>query len=232
MADDTTKSKAQALAHIREEAIIPVLRTPTAEDALEMTDVLREAGIQTVEITLSVPGALEVIRELSVSFSPDLLVGAGTIIKIDEAIAAHEAGARFIVMPVFDGTVISYCRANGLACFPAGLTPTEVLTAWNAGADAVKIFPVSAMGGASYIKALKGPLPQIAMVPTGGISLENVASFIEAGAYAVGVGGDLTDVQALREGRRHVIAERAQLYKQLARQARHATAKTPPPPAP
>lgn len=232
MATEAPHSKAHALAQIRQEGLVPILRTPTAEDALEIAELLRESGLSSVEVTLTVPGALDVIRELAVSFSPDLLVGAGSVLEIDQAIAAHEAGARFIVMPAFEASVIGYCRANGIACFPGALTPTEVVTAWRAGADAIKVFPVGAMGGASYIKALKEPLPQIPLMPTGGITLENVATFIHAGAYAVGVGGDLSDVKALREGRRHVIVERARLYKEVTREARNQASRTPAPPPP
>jgi len=224
--------KADVLGRIHEDGIIPILRTPTAEDALELAEVLRTAGVRSLEIPLTVPRAIDVIQELSVSFSPDLVVGAGTVITMDDVIAVHEAGASFIVMPVFDHSIIAYCRTNGLGCFPGGLTPTEILTAWTSGADAVKVFPVSAMGGAEYIKAVKAPLPQITLMPTGGITVQNAAKFIQAGAWALGVGGDLTDVEAIRSGKSNLIHERAELYLEIVREARTQRNLTTPPPAP
>lgn len=225
-------NKAEIVQRIAQDGIVPILRTPTAEDALELAEVLRGAGLRTLEITLTVPGALEAIKELAVSFSPDLLVGAGTVLNIEDAMKVHEAGARFVVMPVFDAAVIAFCRAHGLACFPGALTPTEIFTAWQAGADAVKVFPASAVGGAEYIRAVKAPLPDIQLLPTGGITIENAASFIKAGAFALGVGGDLTDVAALRTGKRALIAERAQLFMEVVREAHNERRKTElPPPA-
>jgi 2-dehydro-3-deoxyphosphogluconate aldolase / (4S)-4-hydroxy-2-oxoglutarate aldolase len=222
--------KADVLGRIHEDGIIPILRTPTAEDALELAEVLRSAGIHSLEIPLTVPRAIDVIQELSVSFSPDLVIGAGTVITMEDAMAVHEAGASFIVMPVFDHSIIAYCRTNGLGCFPGALTPTEILTAWGAGADAVKVFPASAMGGPDYIKAIKAPLPQITLMPTGGVTVQNASKFIEAGAWALGVGGDLTDVQAIRSGKSNLIRERAELYLELVKEARQQRNLTPPPP--
>lgn len=224
-------NKTEVLDRITADGIVPILRTPTAEDALELAEVLRGAGLQTLEITLTVPGALDAIRELSVSFSPDLLVGAGSVLNIEQAMQVHDAGARFMVMPVFDAAVIAYCRANGLACFPGALTPTEIFTAWQAGADAVKVFPISAVGGADYVRAIKAPLPDIELMPTGGVTIENASTYIKQGAFALGVGGDLTDVAALRTGKRTLIAERAQLFLEVVREARSQRRKTQLPPA-
>lgn len=213
-------NKTEVLRRIHDDGLVPILRTPTSEDALELADVLREAGLQVLEIPLTVPGALEAIRELAVSFSPDLMVGAGSVLTMEQALAVHEAGARFMVMPVFDAAIIAYCRGNGLACFPGALTPTEIYMAWQAGADAVKVFPASAVGGPSYLKAVKAPLPDIELMPTGGVTLENAAAYIQAGAFALGVGGDLTDVAALRQGQRAQLAERARIYLERVREAR------------
>jgi 2-dehydro-3-deoxyphosphogluconate aldolase / (4S)-4-hydroxy-2-oxoglutarate aldolase len=223
--------KSETLARIHADGVVPILRTPTAQDALEMAEVLRAAGMQSIEIPLTVPGAIDAIRELAVSFSPDLLVGAGSVLNIDHAMAVHEAGATFMVMPVFDATVIAYCRSNGLACFPGALTSNEIFTAWQAGADVVKVFPASAVGGPDYIKAIKAPLPHIELMPTGGVTIENAAAFIQAGAFALGVGGDLTDVVALRTGRRQVIADRASVYLELVKEARETRRNTAIPPA-
>lgn len=224
-------TKREIVERIGADGVVPILRTPTAEDALEMADVLRGAGMQSIEIPLTVPGAVEAIAELAVSFSPDLLVGAGSVLNIDQAMAVHEAGATFVVMPVFDAAVIAFCRANGLGCFPGALTANEIYTAWQAGADVVKVFPATAVGGPDYIKAIKAPLPQIELMPTGGVTIENAAAFIHAGAFALGVGGDLTDVVALRGGRRAVIAERANAFLEIVRTARTNRKHTEIPPA-
>ncbi len=222
----TQANKAEVIERIAADGIVPILRTPTAEDALEMAEILRGAGLQTLEIPLTVPGALEAIRELAVSFSPDLLVGAGSVLNMEDVIKVHEAGVRFVVTPVFDAGVISYCRANALACFPGALTPSEIFTAWQAGGDAVKVFPASAVGGPDYLKAVKAPLPDIKLMPTGGVTVQNAAAFIRAGAFALGVGGDLTDVAALRSGKRELIAERAQIFLEVVKEARSQRSRT------
>jgi 2-dehydro-3-deoxyphosphogluconate aldolase/(4S)-4-hydroxy-2-oxoglutarate aldolase len=237
MADALSESaakKAEVIARIRGDGLVPILRTQSAEDALELADVMREAGVRSLEIPLTVPGALDVIRELAVSFSPDLVVGAGTVLNIEHALGAHDAGARFIVTPIFDGSVIGFCRANGIACFPGALTPTEIYTAWNAGADAVKVFPASAVGGAEYLHAIKAPLPDIEVMPTGGVTIANAAAYILAGALALGVGGELTDMKPLREGRRSVAIDRVRLFLDLIKDAReaHRRPATRVPPAP
>jgi 2-dehydro-3-deoxyphosphogluconate aldolase/(4S)-4-hydroxy-2-oxoglutarate aldolase len=212
--------KAQVISRIRELGLVPVVRTPSADDALAMAEALHAAALSNLEITLTVPGALEVISELNARFGADMIIGAGSVLDAAAAEACVKAGAQFVVSPGFDLQTVSYCKAVGVAVFPGAITPTEVITAWRAGADIVKIFPASAVGGASYLKALKAPLPQIEMMPTGGVSVETAAAFIQAGAAALGVGGDLVDLKALRSGRTDVIAERARLYIEIVRQAR------------
>lgn len=200
--------------------LIPVLRTPSADDALAISEALQAAGITSLEIPLTVPGAVEVIGELADRFGAQVRVGAGTVLDAKAAAACVNAGATFIISPSLELEVVAFCKEAGVAVLPGALTPTEVVAAWRAGADIVKIFPCSALGGASYIKALKAPLPHIEMVPTGGVSLETAASFIRAGAAALGVGGDLVDVEAVRAGRAHVIGERARQYLEIVQQAR------------
>jgi 2-dehydro-3-deoxyphosphogluconate aldolase/(4S)-4-hydroxy-2-oxoglutarate aldolase len=212
--------KTETLARIRSGVLIPVVRTPTAEDALAMSEALVEAAISNLEIPLTVPRALEVIAQLSQRLGDKVVVGAGTVLDAESARACIAAGARFVVSPGLDLDTVAACRAAGVAVFPGGLTPTEVIAAWKAGADMVKIFPASAVGGASYIKALKAPLPQIEMVPTGGISIETAGAFIQAGASALGVGGDLVDLKVLREGKGSVIAERVRRYLEVLKKAR------------
>ncbi len=212
--------KAQVLSRIRSGGLIPIVRTPTADDALAMVAALEAVQLTNLEITLTIPNAIEVLRTLSQRFGDRVILGAGTVLDAKSAEACVAAGAQFIVSPGLDLDTVAYCKRAGIAVFPGALTPTEILTAWKAGADMVKVFPASAMGGASYIKAIKAPLPQIEMVPTGGVSLDTAAAFIKAGAAALGVGGDLVDLEALRSGRGEVIAERARKYVEILAQAR------------
>jgi 2-dehydro-3-deoxyphosphogluconate aldolase/(4S)-4-hydroxy-2-oxoglutarate aldolase len=212
--------KAQVLAGIKAGGLVPVIRTPTAEDALAISEALQAASLASLEITLTIPNALEVIRTLSKRFGDKLLVGAGTVLDATAAAACIDAGATFIVSPGLDVETVAYCRKAGVAVLPGALTPTEIIAAWKAGADIVKVFPASAVGGAAYLKAVKGPLPHIEMLPTGGVSVETAASFIKAGACALGVGGDLVDLEALRAGRGEQIAEKARAYIEIVRKAR------------
>ena len=214
--------KAKVLSRIRECGLIPIVRTPTAADAIALSEVLQAAGLTNLEITLTVPGALDVIRTMNQRFGDKVLIGAGTVLDARSAEACVAAGASFIVSPGLDLDTVAYCKKADIPVFPGSLTPTEIITAWKAGADMVKVFPCSAMGGASYLKAVKAPLPQIEMVPTGGVSMETAADFIKAGAAALGVGGDLVDLEALRSGRGDVIGERARRYIEVVKQARAA----------
>jgi 2-dehydro-3-deoxyphosphogluconate aldolase/(4S)-4-hydroxy-2-oxoglutarate aldolase len=176
---------------IREIGIVPVVRAASSDEALAAVEAIRAGGITVLEITMTVPGAVKIIKSLSLQTGDDALIGAGTVIDSDMARACVDAGARFIVSPALDVPTIETCRILDVPIFPGALTPTEVLTAWKAGADAVKVFPANAVGGATYLKSLKAPLPQIELIPTGGVSLENIGDFIRAGALAVGVGADL-----------------------------------------
>src|SRR5205807_3142719 len=168
----------------------------------------------------TVPRAVELIEQLSTAYGDEAVVGAGTVLDAETARACVAAGAQFVVSPSLDVRTIELCRRYGVAVVPGALTPTEVVTAWQAGADMVKVFPCGALGGASYLKALKAPLPQIELIPTGGVSLKTAADFIKAGAMALGVGSDLVDTKALREDRDEVIAERAREFLEIVREAR------------
>src|SRR5205823_3636492 len=154
------------------------------------------------------------------SYGDDVIVGAGTVLDAETARACILAGAQFVVSPALNVETISCCRRYSVAVMPGALTPTEVLQAWTAGADFVKVFPAGALGGANYIKSLKAPLPQIELVPTGGVSLKTAADFIRAGASALGVGADLVDTKALSEGRADLITERARQFIEIVRAAR------------
>ena len=213
-------NKSEVLKQIRDTGIIPVVRATTADEAMRAIDAIREGGIAVLEITMTVPGAVGVIEQVAARFGNDALVGAGTVLDAETAKACISAGAQFIVSPALNTETIAYCRKQDVAVMPGALTPTEVVQAWNAGADFVKVFPAGAVGGASYIKALKAPLPQIELVPTGGVSLKTAADFIRAGATALGVGTDLVDIKAIREGQSSLITERAKQFVEIVRQAR------------
>ena len=193
---------------IRQIGLVPVVRAASAKEALTAVDAIRAGGIPVLEITMTVPGAVEVIAELTKRDGDDVLVGAGTVLDPDMAKRCMDAGARFIVSPALDIPTVEFCRKQNVPVFPGALTPTEVLTAWRAGANAVKIFPANAVGGAAYLKSLKAPLPQIELMPTGGVNLQTVAEFIAAGAIALGVGADLMkgDAAAITEKARQYVA--------------------------
>ncbi len=201
--------------------MIPVVRATSADEAMRAIDAIREGGIAVLEITMTVPGAVGVIEEVTKRFGNDALVGAGTVLDPETAKACISSGAQFVVSPALNPDTIAYCREREVAIMPGALTPTEVVQAWNAGADFVKVFPAGAVGGPSYLKSLKAPLPQIELVPTGGVNLKTAADFIKAGAAALGVGADLVDIKAIREGQAAIITERAKQFVEIVRQARN-----------
>jgi 2-dehydro-3-deoxyphosphogluconate aldolase/(4S)-4-hydroxy-2-oxoglutarate aldolase len=169
-------------------------------------------GISIVEITMTVPSAVEVIRELTKNGGAECLVGAGTVLNAEMARRCVDAGAEFLVSPGFHRGMVGFAAREGKLVMAGALTPTEVITAWEAGADFVKVFPCGQVGGAKYIKALRGPLPHIPLVPTGGVNLETAGEFIEAGAAALGVGGELVSAEALKSGRVEIIVENARKF--------------------
>ncbi|HWF67321.1 MAG TPA: bifunctional 4-hydroxy-2-oxoglutarate aldolase/2-dehydro-3-deoxy-phosphogluconate aldolase [Acidobacteriaceae bacterium] len=190
-------SKEKALALIREVAVIPVVRVSTREQAICAVDGIISAGITVVEITLTVPGAIQIVQDLTAKYGQKLLVGAGTVLDAETCRLAVLAGAEFIVSPAFDARVLEVARTYGKICMPGALTPTEALVAWQAGADLVKIFPCNSVGGPSYIRSLKGPFPQMEVVVTGGVNLENVGQYLAAGVAAVGVGEIILEREAI-----------------------------------
>lgn len=212
--------KSVVIQKIRGVGVIPVVRAQSAEEAMTAIDAIREGGISILEITMTVPGAVSVIEQVSNRYGDEALVGAGTVLDGETARACILAGARFVVSPSLNLETIEVCRRYGIAVMPGALTPTEVVQAWSAGADFVKVFPAGAVGGASYIKSLKAPLPQIELVPTGGVTLKTAADFIKAGASALGVGADLVDVKAIREGQQSLITERAREFVKIVKEAR------------
>jgi len=213
-------NKSEVLNKIREIGVVPVVRASSAEEALRVVDAIREGGVPVLEITMTVPGAVQVIEEIVKRHGNDVLVGAGTVLDPETARACILAGAQFVVSPALNLDTIEMCRRYSIGIVPGALTPTEVITAWQAGADVVKVFPCGAMGGASYLKSLKAPFPQVDLIPTGGVSLKTAADFIAAGAMALGVGADLVDTKAIKEGNPSKVTEAARQYVEIVRQAR------------
>jgi len=214
--------KQDVLNWIKKTGVIPVVRAESPEQAKRAIDAVKAGGIDVFEVTMTVPNAVELIQELSQTYAGEVLIGAGTVLDPQTASACIDARAKFVVSPALNEDTIALCRSRDIAVLPGALTPTEVVRAWTAGADAVKVFPAGSVGGASYLKSLKAPLPQIELVPTGGVSLKTAADFIKAGAMALGVGADLVDLKALRENRDDILTERAREYLAIVREARSA----------
>lgn len=215
--------KTKIMQHMHELGLVPVLRASSAQEAITIADAILAGGVNILEVTMTVPGAIRVIEQLANHHGDRLLLGAGTVLDAETARNCLLAGAQFIVSPALDLRTIELCRRYSVPIMPGALTPTEIVTAWQAGADVVKVFPCSALGGAKYLKALQGPLPQIQLIPTGGVSLSTAEEFLAAGAFALGVGGDLVDAKAAREGRTGVITENAQKYIGIVKKFRAAT---------
>jgi 2-dehydro-3-deoxyphosphogluconate aldolase/(4S)-4-hydroxy-2-oxoglutarate aldolase len=190
-------SRSSVLATLREVGIIPVIRADSADAAKAVVEALVQAGLLVAEITMTVPRAIETIASVTKNFGDSVLVGAGTVTDADTARRAVDAGADFIVTPCLIPEVIDTARRAEVAILPGALTPTEVLQAFRLGGDMVKVFPAQNVGGASYLRALRGPFPEIPLVPTGGVTLENVRDMFDAGAAAVGIGSELISKDAL-----------------------------------
>src|SRR6202790_944126 len=205
-------TRQQTLSFILETGIVPVVRTATADGAIRAIEAVYRGGIRVAEITMTVPGAIRALEKVADKFGDQIVLGAGTVLDPETARACILAGAQFLVTPNLNPATIEMAKRYSKVITPGALTPTEVVTAWQAGGDIIKIFPCSAVGGAKYIKALRAPFPQIEMIPTGGVSLDTVGDFLKAGACAVAVGGELIDVANIREGNFGVFEERAKRF--------------------
>jgi 2-dehydro-3-deoxyphosphogluconate aldolase/(4S)-4-hydroxy-2-oxoglutarate aldolase len=208
------------LSAILEIGIVPVVRTESAEAAIKAIDAIHRGGIRVAEITMTVPGAIRALEKVADKFGDQIVLGAGTVLDPETARACMLAGAQFFVTPNLNLATIEMCKRYSKVITPGALTPTEVVTAWQAGGDAIKVFPCSAVGGAKYIKALKAPFPQIEMIPTGGVNLETIGDFLRAGACAVAVGGELIDSANVRAGKHEVFEERAKQFLEVVRSTR------------
>lgn len=199
--------------------IVAVVRAESSELALRAVEAALAGGVNAIEVTFTVPGALEVIRTLSKGVSSDVILGAGTVLDPQTALDAVDAGARFIVSPNVNLATIEAAKSKGVAVFPGAFTPTEVLTAWQAGGDIIKIFPANVVGP-SYFKDLHGPFPNIPLMPTGGVDLSTARTWLEHGAVALGVGGALIDRKLLKEGNFGEITERAKKFREIVNEFR------------
>jgi|SRR6185437_16838707 len=202
--------------------LIPVLRAKNARQAHAVVDAMIAGGVTVVEVTMTVPGAVDLLKELKKEHGEKLLLGSGTVTTAKEAAATIEAGAEFVVSPSLHVEVIEATKSAKKLSIPGALTPTEVITAHRAGADYVKIFPCSAVGGAPYLKALLAPFPFLKLIPTGGVTLQTAESFLRAGARALGVGSDLVNLAAIDEGRPEAITEAARAYLEVLAKCRTA----------
>lgn len=213
-------TKQEILSSIIDIGIVPIVRTVSAESAIQAVEAIYRGGIRAAEITMTVPGAIRALEKVADQFGGKIVLGAGTVLDPETARACMLAGAEFIVTPSLKVATIEIVQRYSKVITPGAMTPTEILTAWESGADMVKVFPCGNLGGPKYIKALKGPFPHIEMVPTGGVNLETAGEFLKAGASAVAVGGELVDGKSIREGRYDVIEERARQYLAVIAKAR------------
>ena len=202
------------------EGLIPIIRVSSAKEAVNVADAIKAGGGSLIEITMSVPGALDTIKDLTHKYKDEIIMGAGTVLDPETGRAALLAGAQFIVTPTLNVDLIQLAHRYSTVIVPGAATPTEILAAWNAGADMVKVFPAAQLGGWEYLKALRGPLPQILLVPTGGVNLQNAGAFIKAGATALGVGGELVDKKAVKEKKFEVITENTRSFLKAIRDAK------------
>ena len=204
---------------IEECGVIAIVRSNRAEDLMDVARAIARGGVQVIEFTMTTPNALDILVSSRKEFKDDILLGAGTILDAETARAAILSGAEFIVSPNLRQNVIEMCRRYSVAVIPGAYTPTEILTAWEYGADMVKLFPAE-NGGAAFLKAVKAPLPQVKLVPVGGISLDNVSDFIKAGASAIAVGSNLVDKKLVAEKQYDRLAELASQFITAVRDAR------------
>jgi 2-dehydro-3-deoxyphosphogluconate aldolase / (4S)-4-hydroxy-2-oxoglutarate aldolase len=212
-------TREEVRARIQEIGIIPAIRLSSAADALFAAEAVSESGIPIVEVTMTVPGAVEVIRELARN-DPNFIVGAGTVFDLDVAQSCLNAGAKFLTTPGLDLQVLEFALRQGVVGFPGALTPTEITTSRKAGADFVKVFPCAQFGGAAYIKTLKSPFPDIPLIASGGVNQQTAADFILAGAVALGIGRDLIQPDAIKRRERDWIRELSWRFLRIVREAR------------
>jgi 2-dehydro-3-deoxyphosphogluconate aldolase/(4S)-4-hydroxy-2-oxoglutarate aldolase len=213
-------TKQEVAKRITEIGIVPVVRASSSQQAMQAAEAVCAGGIPIVEITMTCPDAIGVISDLAKNVGSSVLIGAGTVLDAATADRCLQAGAQFIVSPGYDLDTVKFANRAGVLMMAGALSPTEVIAAWKAGSDFVKVFPCGTVGGAKYIRALKAPLPQVSMIPTGGVNLETAADFLLAGASALGIGGELVSAAALESGNTATIVETARKFVSIIRKTR------------
>jgi len=213
--------KQKVMANLTQVGVVPVVRAESADNVVRGVEALLEGGIPVAEITMTVPGAVEVIARCSAHFGERITLGAGSVTSAAICSEVIDAGSVFVVTPVLKPVVIEVCKRHDVCVIAGALTPTEIFMAWEAGADVVKVFPVKAMGGAAYLRMVHEPLPQIPLTPTGGVTLETLADYFKSGVPFVCAGGDLVDKKAINSGDTRTITERARQYVAAIRAARN-----------
>ena len=201
-------NRKEVLSHIMSNGVVAVIRMKDTQRLLKVIQAVGAGGVKSIEITMTVPGAIDIIRQLAPSVPGDVLIGAGTVVDRETANKVIDAGAKFVVGPILNLEIIRLCAERDTVVMPGCFSPTEIYTAWTAGADIVKVFPATSLGP-KYFKDIRGPFPDIRLMPTGGVTIDNVGEWIAAGAVAVGIGSDLLDKKAIDEERYEVLTERA-----------------------
>ena len=210
-AKESLMEKEDRLRMIRDNGVIAIMRAKDSEQLIDAADAIKAGGVHVIEVTMTTPGALKVIEKATERYAESVLFGAGTVLDAESARAAVLAGAGFIVAPTLNLSMIELCRRYSIPVIPGCLTPTEMLTAWESGADMIKLFPAS-IGGPSFIKAVRAPLPQVEIIPVGGVNLDTAADFIRSGAVALGVGSDLINQSLLESGNMDELTRRAAAF--------------------
>ncbi len=213
------QKKQEILGRLKSSGVVAVVRTDQPGDLIEVARALARGGVSFLEITMTVPKALNIIEQAVDALNDEVVIGVGTVLDAETARAAILAGAGYVVSPAMRPAVIEACRRYDVACMPAGMTPTEVLEAWELGADVVKVFPAS-VGGPQFLKHLKGPFPFIELMPTGTVNLENIEQFIKAGACAVGIGGELVGSKAIAAREFDQITKNARSFAEIVKKSR------------
>ena len=216
---DKKREKGEKLKYLLDSGIVAIIRADDSSQLIKAARAIKDGGIKAIEVTMTTPGALKVIKEISEKLQDEIMIGAGSVLDAQTARLAILSGAEFIVCPVLNKEVITLCSRYGVIVLPGAYTPTEILTAWEQGADLVKVFPAD-IGGPGYIKTVKAPLPQVALVPTGGVNLDNAGDFINTGASAIAVGGSLVNNKLINAGRFDLIQETAEKFVDAVKKAR------------
>src|SRR5208283_1295068 len=199
----------ETLSQILSSGVIAVIRMKDTQRLVKVIEAIQAGGVKCIEITMTVPSAVDIISHISRNAPAGVIVGAGTVTEKSAALDVIKAGARFVVGPALNLDILDVCRESDTVCMPGCFSPTEILAGWNAGADVIKVFPATSLGP-KYFKDIAGPFPQIRLMPTGGVTIENVGEWVAAGAAAVGIGNDLLDKKAIEEEKYSILTERAQ----------------------